>query len=71
MTVSQMRSVISRVYDTSSWRAKVEHMSDDQVIAIYYSFAEKGKLEKARPKSKPRYVQMSFNDILEEEMRYE
>ena len=41
--VEEMRSDISKVYLNSSWKKKVARMPDNQVMAIYYSFLEKGK----------------------------
>ena len=46
MTVANMRDEISNVYDTKSWKNKVDEMYDDQVIAIYYNFMRSGKLNK-------------------------
>lgn len=48
MDVDNMRSMIANVYDSSSWRCKVAAMGDNQVIAVYYSFLEKGKFDRGR-----------------------
>ena len=37
MTADQMRRHISMAYPGDRWKDKVERMSDEQVIAIYYS----------------------------------
>ena len=42
MSVECMRSTIRKVYDTDTWRYKVDHMKDGQVIAVYYSFLRRG-----------------------------
>ena len=79
MTIQEMRSAIARVYDTTSWRNKVKGMYDDQVIAVYYNFYERGILNKVLKKERPvtaekseskeikhteRYQQLSFFDSL-------
>ena len=51
MTNQEMRNAISDAYEGRSWKAKVACMHDDQVIAIYYSFLERGEFNK--PKNKP------------------
>ena len=43
MTVNQMRHDISKVYSGVKWKRKVENMSDNQVIAVYYKFERSGK----------------------------
>ena len=74
MTVEQMRGAIMRVYDTQSWKKKVLTMYDDQVIAIYYDFSNRGILNKIMKKERPivadntqpkvKCQQLSFFDIL-------
>ena len=44
-SVEIMRRRIADVYPGFKWKEKVSRMYDDQVIAIFYSFAEKGKFE--------------------------
>lgn len=51
MTVQEMRNAISDAYKGPGWKARVACMSEDQVIAIYYSFLERGEFNK--PKNKP------------------
>lgn len=53
MTVQQMRDAILKVYDTASWKKKVENMYDDQVIAIYHNFLERDILDKVMRKERP------------------
>ncbi len=38
MDINQMRIDICKVYDSANWNAKVAHMPDNQVIAIYHKF---------------------------------
>lgn len=79
MTVQQMKDAILSVYDTPTWRKRVSEMYDDQVIAIYYNFSERGilnkVLKKQRPKivevepvkTEPRYQQLTIFDFIKEE----
>lgn len=53
MTIQQMKDAIVKVYDTASWKKKVENMYDNQVIAIYHNFLERGILDKVMRKEKP------------------
>lgn len=46
MSVDQMREAITKVYPAERWQKKVAKMDDDQVIAIYFKFAQSGKLDK-------------------------
>lgn len=72
MTVQQMKDAIVRVYLTESWRKKVEAMYDNQVIAIYYDFLNRGILDKVLRREKPKekctlevqYQQMSIFDLI-------
>lgn len=50
-SVSEMRDIISKVYKGPAWKEKVRSMPDNQVIAVYYSFCEKGKFDKPAKKS--------------------
>lgn len=52
LTINQMRGLISEVYSGKKWAAKVAHMDDGQVIAIYNDFLKKGKFEK-KPGKRP------------------
>ena len=56
MTIQQMKDAISSVYETKSWRRKVENMYDDQVIAIYHNFSERGILNKVLRKERPTII---------------
>lgn len=69
MEVWQMREKIAEVYDGPAWRIKVSKMEDDQVIAIYYSFLEKGVFDGRYPikelKDTPQIVQqLSIDDFI-------
>lgn len=58
MTVQQMRNAILRVYDTNSWKKKVANMYDDQIIAIYHDFKNRGILNEVVRKEKPSIVNL-------------
>lgn len=49
MSVEAMRAAIFDVYPGWAWKDRVRNMADNQVIAVYYSFCEKGKFDK-KPK---------------------
>lgn len=42
--VDAMRAAISDVYSGNSWKWRVRNMADNQVIAVYFSLMENGKL---------------------------
>lgn len=50
--IANMRSYISNAYKGKEWKNKVSTMSDQQVIAIYYSIKERrtGKKKEKRIK---------------------
>ena len=63
MTIQQMKDAIVAVYDTTSWKKKVAHMYDDQVIAIYHDFSNRGKLNKVLRRERPgRYTDNSTQE---------
>ena len=78
MTIQQMKNAILNVYETTSWRKKVENMYDDQIVAIYHNFSERGILDKVlrkeRPKSdyerkyKENNQQLTIFDFIKEEV---
>lgn len=45
-SIYDMRDIIARVYKSETWKKRVEHMSERQVLGIYFSFLEQGKLNK-------------------------
>lgn len=51
ISVDDMRFLVSQVYRGDKWKYKVKHMTDRQVIALYFSFCEKGKFDK-KPEKK-------------------
>lgn len=53
MTVNQMREAISQVYSGRKWKARVAHMDDGQVLAIYQDFMRKGKFDICRNHKAP------------------
>lgn len=50
VSVNDMRFIISQVYKGDKWKYKVEHMTDRQVMAIYFSFCERGEFDKKQEK---------------------
>lgn len=56
--VNSMRVAILAAYHGPRWEEKVRRMSDTQVIAVYYSFKENGKLEKREIPRKARAVRV-------------
>ena len=77
MTVQQMKDAIVSVYDTTSWKKKVANMYDDQVIAIYHNFLQRGILNKVLRRERPgaaekreleeRYEQLTVFDLLKQQ----
>ena len=49
VSINDMRFIISQVYKGDKWKYRVEHMTDRQVMAIYFSFCERGEFDK-KPK---------------------
>lgn len=41
MSVPDMRRAIAKVYPGQNWKYKVAKMSDQQVIAVYFSFVQR------------------------------
>lgn len=46
--MSFMRLAVSRAYRGDKWKEKVRAMSDQQVIALYFVFKERGMFDPAR-----------------------
>ena len=44
-TIDVMRRDIAKVYDGPNWKAKVKHMPDGQVFAIWNKFCDEGKFK--------------------------
>lgn len=53
MTIQEMKNAILGVYKTKSWHAKVNRMYDDQIVAIYFNFNERGILGKTLRHERP------------------
>lgn len=49
--INVMRRDISKVYDGPNWTAKVKHMPDGQVFAIWNKFCDEGKFKKLQRKT--------------------
>ena len=63
-------AAIAEVYKGGRWLYKVENMHDNQVIAVYYSFLEKGKFDKPKSEYKDRRrrkrgeeIQITLDDL--------
>ena len=46
MSIDQMRSALAEVFSGPRWKQRVINMSDAQVIAMYKSMKEEGRLIK-------------------------
>ena len=71
MNVNQMREAISHAYPGERWKARCACMRSNQVIAIYHSLANQGKLNRkpkkpAKEESKAG-IQLTIFDMLKEE----
>lgn len=59
ISVDDMRFLVSQVYKGDKWKYKVQHMTDRQVIALYFSFCEKGKFDKKpKPAAQPKRIEV-------------
>ena len=47
MTTANMRDWVKSSYPSDTWRKKVDKMSDEQIIAVYYSLVKQGKIKGA------------------------
>lgn len=45
MTVDEMREKVKEAYNGDRWKRKVQYMSDDQIIAIFYRLKSKGQIK--------------------------
>ena len=45
MTTIDMRSWVKTAYPGQKWADKVDKMSDQQIVALYYGFVQKGKIK--------------------------
>lgn len=71
MSVEEMREAIKKVYDGNAWKCRCELMPAYQVIAIYYSFRDKGKFKKKKKVKEETFEQLTIFDILKEENKHE
>lgn len=56
MSVSQMRTYLIYSSNGKDWPDKVNRMSDSQVVAVYHSFLNRGKLKTKPPKPTPKQL---------------
>lgn len=45
MTIEQMKARLIEVYPGEIWRKRVECMRDGQVVAVFKTFQEQGKIK--------------------------
>jgi len=45
LTTVNMRDWVRSAYPGPNWKKKVDKMSDDQIIALYYSLVKQGKIK--------------------------
>lgn len=55
-----MKNAILSVYKTKSWQQKVNCMYDDQIVAIYFNFNERGILGKTLRHERPVFETVSY-----------
>lgn len=59
ISVDDMRLLVSKAYKGPKWKYKVQNMTDRQVIALYFSFCEKGKFDKKPEKPvQPKHIEV-------------
>ena len=66
ISVYDMRLLVSQVYKSDTWKNKVQRMPDRQIMAIYYSFCERGEFDK-KTKQPEKVI---FNKIKIEPVKY-
>lgn len=44
MTIMEKRNAVSNAYPGPEWKAKVQKMSDEQVVAVYFRLKEQGRI---------------------------
>ena len=45
MEAYQMRDWVKSAYPGAGWKAKVDKMTDEQIVAVYYSLVKQGKIK--------------------------
>lgn len=50
LSIAYMYQVVRDMYDGDKWRNKVNHMSDKQIMAIYFSQEERDKARMSKRK---------------------
>lgn len=45
MDILTMRRLVTSAYPSPRWAEKVKKMLDDQIIALYYSLLQRGKIK--------------------------
>jgi hypothetical protein len=60
--IDVMRRDISKVYDGPNWKAKVKHMPDGQVFAIWNKFCDEGKFKKLKSRKTIHSLEDKINE---------
>lgn len=47
MTAFQMRDWVKSAYDGPAWKTKVNNMTDEQIVAVYFSLVKQGRIKGA------------------------
>ena len=63
--IDVMRRDISKVYDNPTWRAKVKHMPDGQVFAIWNKFCDEGKFKNLKQRKTIHSLEDKIKENLE------
>ena len=50
VSIDDARYIVGKTYPGQEWKNKVNRMPDNQVIKLYYTFLERGKLD-PKPKN--------------------
>ena len=45
MPIENMRDMVKSAYPGSTWSQRVDHMKDNQIVKLYYTFRDQGKFE--------------------------
>ena len=60
ISVDEMRDIVSGMYKGPIWKEKVKHMSDRQVMAIYFSKSDSELRGKHKKKTRNTYEEKYF-----------
>lgn len=66
LSMAHMYQVVRDMYDGPKWREKVNNMSDDQIMAIYFSREEREKASVAKQASRKKNLKRTLQKKIEE-----